>query len=617
MRDMRDGPSMDHDTIAPKKSVAILFSVSSFVLTLFLFTPARIYIGNFMEFSCRFQECILFFLIVSLVLILVLSAVAGVVSRREKTCRLIVSMITVAAFSLWFQGNIFLWHYGVLDGKDIDWDAVLHYGFIDAVFWSVLMTFAILKADVVFRCARFVSLFLLVVQLLSVSWSWVSMPKDQSFKQQENDADTMFLFSEHLNVIIIVLDTFQSDFFQDIIRDDADLEAQFDGFTYFRNSLAGSDGTIVSIPNMLTASNYDNTIPYLDFVKRSFLDNSLPKTLKEYRFDIVLSPLLGYAVYNDFSGITFSYKKLRDWDAFFREQAFIADLALFRDVPHFMKESIYNHQRWFIANLMDRHLDAKDAGGTSIEGEQGSSESSGLKYSSELENLKIFTTMNRDPRFINTMLQSSGIMENTDAFKFYHLKGIHLPLIMNENLDYEELQPFRANMMRQGIGVLKITATFLERLKRLNVYDNSLIFIVGDHGSGVADAKINGTPYGDNFNTRDLYKGSFKSFKAIGIPLILVKRMHATGELRISDAPVSLSDIPQTVVEELGLEATFPGKSMFSVGEHEERERIYRAFVGPQENVEYLAPLYEYAVNGFSWDDTSWRETGNIYYAPK
>ena len=42
----------------------------------------------------------------------------------------------------------------------------------------------------------------------------------------------------------------------------------------------------------------------------------------------------------------------------------------------------------------------------------------------------------------------------------------------------------------------------------------------------------------------------------------------------------------------------FPGRSMFRVKENEERERIYRAFVGPQEDVEYLAPLYEYAVNG-------------------
>jgi hypothetical protein len=179
------------------------------------------------------------------------------------------------------------------------------------------------------------------------------------------------------------------------------------------------------------------------------------------------------------------------------------------------------------------------------------------------------------------------------------------------------MAPYRDNMLRQGAGMLKIAATFLERLERLGVYDDSLVFIVGDHGSGVADAKINPTPYGDRLNKGGPYPGNFRSFKAAGIPLVLVKRMHARGALATSSSPVSLGDIPRTVVDELGLEAEFPGRSMFAVSESESRERIYRAFIGPQIDVEYLAPLLEYAVDGDSWDDTSWRETGNVYYAPK
>ena len=71
----------------------------------------------------------------------------------------------------------------------------------------------------------------------------------------------------------------------------------------------------------------------------------------------------------------------------------------------------------------------------------------------------------------------------------------------------------------------------------------------------------------------------------------------------------------KAAAKELGLEATFPGLSLFSVQEDEPRERIYRGFVGPQEDVDYLAPLYEYAVTGFAWDDESWSETGKVYYA--
>ena len=238
----------------------------------------------------------------------------------------------------------------------------------------------------------------------------------------------------------------------------------------------------------------------------------------------------------------------------------------------------------------------------------------GLKYAVELENSRKLIRKNWDATFIHKMIPGSGTMENREAFKFYHLDGIHLQLMMNENLEYEDMPPDRASMQRQGTAVLKIVAILLERLRQLEVFHNSLIFIVGDHGSGMPGTFINESLLGESFNTRGPYKGNFRSFKAAGIPLILVKRINSSGEMKTSDAPVCLADIPQTVVEELGLEARFPGMSMFTVKDDEERERIYRAFVGPQEDVEYLAPLYEYAVNGFSWDDSSWRETGTVYY---
>jgi hypothetical protein len=126
---------------------------------------------------------------------------------------------------------------------------------------------------------------------------------------------------------------------------------------------------------------------------------------------------------------------------------------------------------------------------------------------------------------------------------------------------------------------------------------------------------VNVSPRAARLNTGAPYKGNFSAFKAAGLPMVLVKRINGSGPLAVSDAPVCLGDIPRTVADELGLDARFPGLSMFSVREGERRERVYRGFVGPQEDVDYLAPLYEYAVNGFAWDDESWSETGKVYYA--
>jgi hypothetical protein len=602
---------MDSDTVDSRRSAApLLLASTAFVLTLFLFAPARIALGNFKEFSTPFPETILFFLAVSVVLVGILFGVLALTCRRPGARRVAVSLLLACALLMWVQGSILPWRYGVLDGKDIAWGALAGRGAAETAAWAVLAAASVIWARQVFRASRVAGLLLVVVQLLSAAQTWIVTPKDQGFKQQERETDTLFQFSPHVNVIVLVLDTFQSDIFQDIIRDDAELAARFDGFTYFRNALAGSDGTLVSVPNMLTATNYDNSVPYLEYVKSAFLENSLPKTLHEYSFRIDAYPIFPYSIHTDFSASAPPALRLRDWDAFFEDQAFIADLALFRVSPHFAKRLIYNRQQWRISAAVKRLTGRGDR----AQARAGSGQS-GLSYAREFENSRELVRTNWDASFIQKMIPASGTMQDADTFKFYHLNGIHLQLVMNEDLLADRILPTRAGMLRQGKGVLKIAAIFLDRLRQLGVYDNSLIFVVADHGAGIPDALVNVSPLAAQFNTGAPYKGNFSPFKAAGIPMVLVKRMNGSGAMKLSDAPICLGDIPQTVVEELGLQARFPGRSMFSVQDGEQRERIYRAFVGPQEDVDFLAPLCEYAVNGFSWDDASWRETGAVYYS--
>jgi hypothetical protein len=603
----------------------ILLAAAALVLTVFLFAPARIYLGNFMEFQSLIGESLRVFLVACGVLFAALSIVMLLVSISRRAGRIAVAVVTALALLAWLQATFLVWDYGVLNGRDIDWSALRRYGFVDVAAWVAVLALAVAFARPVHRASPWVCAALVVAQLAAVGQIWLKAPKDQSFKVQQGATDTLHRYSDHVNVVVMIIDTFQSDFFPDILAKHPDLAEAFDGFTYFRNALTGSDGTIVSVPIMLTASPYDNSVPYLEYVRSVYLANSLPKTLREYGFAVDLFPLLSYTVCTDFSDLPFGMRKLRDGKAIAREQAFLADLGLFRCLPQPLKRLVYDDQHWFAVPRLEawmerreRQAEGADGAGTAGAGDPtGSVVPSQLRYARELQNMQILVNKNRDPKFIMSMIGQSSVMRGQDAFKFIHFKGLHLPLIMDENLDYVEMEPWRDNMLRQGAGMLKIAATYLERLEQLGVYDETLVFIVGDHGSGVADAKIDITPYADRFNRGGPYPGNFGSFKSAGIPLVLVKRIGARGPIATSEAPVSLADIPRTVVDELGIEADFPGESMFSVTEGESRERIYRAFVGPQIDVVYLAPLLEYAVNGHSWDDTSWRETGKVYYPPK
>ncbi|TRZ92557.1 hypothetical protein D4R89_01080 [bacterium] len=150
---------------------------------------------------------------------------------------------------------------------------------------------------------------------------------------------------------------------------------------------------------------------------------------------------------------------------------------------------------------------------------------------------------------------------------------------------------------------LKLVIMFLERLQRLGIYDNSIIVLVGDHGAGFQ---------GQDFVLQPgmpLEKGAdivTQSSRVTALPLILVKPLVSRGALKISDAPVSLSDIPATVFSNLGLSIKDSGPSMFAIDGTKPRERRFLMYAG-RDYYSYYADMVEYIVTGYSWEDGAWR----------
>ena len=92
--------------------------------------------------------------------------------------------------------------------------------------------------------------------------------------------------------------------------------------------------------------------------------------------------------------------------------------------------------------------------------------------------------LSRDINFINTMLNEANINSDQYTFKYYHLKGPHPGLILDENLKPKKMKYNRKNFKKQAKASLKITKLFLHKLKELKIFNSSLIFIIADHGSG-------------------------------------------------------------------------------------------------------------------------------------
>jgi predicted secreted protein len=152
---------------------------------------------------------------------------------------------------------------------------------------------------------------------------------------------------------------------------------------------------------------------------------------------------------------------------------------------------------------------------------------------------------------------------------------------------------------RQAMGSLQVVKLFLDELKGLGIYDDSIIFVMGDHGIFEETLNIQGAA-----------------------PLLLIKKCNSHGIMEISDVPVSLSDIPATVFSELGFEGEFSGEDIFSLTESTNRTRTYYFYnwFSPgfaDWSKEYLPPMKKYLISGPVYLEDSWHMTDDVFtYEP-
>ena len=126
----------------------------------------------------------------------------------------------------------------------------------------------------------------------------------------------------------------------------------------------------------------------------------------------------------------------------------------------------------------------------------------------------------------NSIIENNPKLEITDynEFKFIHLEGGHAPFNFDENLNYIENGTYKQKIH----GNLKYVKNFLERLKSNNVYDNSVIVIMADHG------------YGNTNMANIFYRMN---------PLLAIKGIKEKHEVIISDKAISYEDINSALIE--------------------------------------------------------------------
>jgi hypothetical protein len=566
---------------------AVLFPALLGPLQLLLFGPHTIYAGNQAEFSASFWA-----LAVHLLLPLVLIAgglIAVGVLLPMRLFRAYVTGLFGFGLVLWIQGNLLVGDYGLLGNKPVDWSAQAWRVPYEAALWVGVPLLVIAAASKLVGVATFASRLLVTLQAVVLGILAVRTAP-QARTEWQGVSEKIFELSEKQNVFHIVLDAFQSDVFREIVTADRpSFDRTFSGFVFFGDHAGGFPTTILSLPAMLTGDVYRNQEPRRQHIGKVFKQGSLLSALRSHGYQVdVISEL----VLEDDPAAT-NYRVPRPYvshDDYTRFSAWqLADLALFRHAPHVLKSAIYNDQHWRLQKVF---------------GQAASSDPLTRQHAPV-----------NGQAILDEFTRRMAAVRKQPVYKFLHVGIPHWPVVLNADCQFIGDTPVtRAAYREQARCAVARVSRFLDRLRALRLYDDSLIVVSSDHGFALAPRGFTGDRPMPGIEPRSM---QLSTVAGSAMALLVVKPPHRTGPLQISSAPTAITDIPASVLDLLGFAYdTLPGTPALKLSEDAKRPRTFADYDlrrNEDEVKEYFEYLDVFRINGPLLSGDAWVFPEPIY----
>lgn len=317
---------------------------------------------------------------------------------------------------------------------------------------------------------------------------------EQDFQWQKSSA-----LSAKDNIIVIALDALQGDLVNEVLANNTELAAHFDGFTSFTNVSSIFPGTGFSYRGILEGKLPNGDVKAID--RRS----NLFREMHENGYRVSVSSYLN-SMFKIFK---------TDGDTVDIIPATVGSNNIFED---FISLSILGSRR-YLPFIIDHKLQQKEFGAISKVGEK---------------------------RVLESLITHFNIDDNlSKRFLWLHSLMTHYPVRFTKegNFSFE----LKEDDVRGEIeDALTLMAQMLQKLKEIGVYDNSLIIILSDHGF----PKISVLK---SLSANQLYLatslGPFGPAAGQYAPTLMVKPPNAHNLLRYSETAVTLMDFRKTLNE--------------------------------------------------------------------
>ena len=523
---------------------------------LFIYEPIIMYAGNIDDFWFD-----LYMILPSLFLIiLVITIITGLIYylllkkvNNKNIFNIVLIVHFIIFFILYIHGNYMVKDLNILDGSTIKFSIV---NIMSSIIFILLIIGLVIIGIKKYGLVNVIDISKYIVGIVFImlcSATIVTLsttPKVLEKKEHIGIATNKDFnkYSTDKNFIIFVMDEINSQEFYTAISNSEYINT-FENFTYYPDTIATYDNTANSVPFILTGIWNKNTELFDDYSKKAYKKSYLFNELKTNNYDLSMYEedfKMDYEEEKEMSNIVHVKRTINPF-LFFKEEIKYIN---YKYLPYFLKPLVDINSFKLSADRLGSH---------------------------NLENKKedYYNYYNKD--VYNSIVNNKIDSTDKKQFKFIHMEGAHLPFNMDEDLNLIGTGTYEQKI----IASIKVFDAFVDRLKENNMYDNSIIILLADHGL---------TELATDLGRQN--------------PIFLVKGMNEHHDFSISDKPISYADLNELYKDLLNEKQ---GEELFS-NISNERERIHLHYKDPMDKT-----LVEYVQTGKAWDLTTLTKTGKEY----
>lgn len=537
-----------------------------FVVVLIVWGPGQIYSGNAAEFRSGFRAVFEYLLLIGTSLFLLL---VGPLAWFEG--RLLVRYVgglAVASLFVVVTSGVLNPDYGQFNGQPIDFSSKYWLAPIEIAVFAVL--FFLVRRGLRRSPEGLASILLLfAIGMGAQPIARAILAANTSLSAKVNH----FAFSPQKNVLVVLLDGFQSDVFAEIVSEHPKIKSALTGFTYFPDTAGVGATTYLSLPSIHSGEEYKAGEPIRTYFKKSISDQSFLSKLASSGYKVTLvNPLQkicpkGAGCVDGADIVHAGGARNLTVDTALQ----LIDLSIFRAAPSFLAMAAYNNgqyivRRYFIDRALTNHVPVAK------------------------RTMEVFAD------------ELDATAKKPSAY-FLHMMIPHPPVELNSACKFvAETLPFtRENYKAQALCGLRAFMEIINSLKKSDVYNATTIALIADHGIGFPSARVTKEEAAKQSNPY------WPGLVGLANPTFVIKPAGAIGEFKVSENLVDLPELGATICNLTG-DCTAPGSPAF-VG-NGDKSRIFNYYEWKTEYWEAdTMPIFPQTITGVLWSAGAWNMT--------